>query len=46
MANVHIKNTVCKRCIMIIKEEAGFKPLDVKMGELEFLDNFFIRILR
>ena len=35
---LYIKNMVCNRCIMVVRqkfEKVGFKPLDVKMGEVE-----------
>jgi len=35
---VYIKNMVCNRCIMVVRQEfekAGLKPVDVKMGEVE-----------
>src|SRR4051812_44984134 len=35
---VYIKNMVCNRCIMVVRQEfekAGLEPVDVKMGEVE-----------
>jgi AraC family transcriptional regulator len=35
---VYIKNMVCNRCIMVVRQEfekAGIKPLNVTMGEVE-----------
>ena len=35
---IYIKNMVCNRCIMVVRQEfekAGIKPVDVKMGEVE-----------
>src|SRR4051812_47464093 len=35
---IYIKNMVCNRCIMVVRQEfekAGFKPSDVKMGEVD-----------
>lgn len=37
----YIKNMVCNRCIMVVKQEfekAGLKPVDVKMGEIELAE--------
>lgn len=36
--HLYIKNMVCNRCVMVVKQEfekAGLKPADVKMGEVE-----------
>lgn len=35
---LYIKNMVCNRCIMVVKnefEKLGYKPLDVQLGEVE-----------
>lgn len=35
--NVYLKNMVCRRCIMVVRQElekAGFTPLSVTMGEV------------
>lgn len=36
---IYIKNMVCNRCIMVVKnelEKLGFQPVNLKLGEVEF----------
>lgn len=39
---LYIKNMVCERCVMVIKnvmQDLGLKPLSVVMGEIDFADS-------